>query len=820
MSHRPIHTFTALLVCICLSTASLAIAQAPYQKPPKEVLDILNAAPPPMPSLSPARDRVLLVESERYPSIAELAEPMLRLAGERIDPNTNGQHHPGHILGLSLLNVADGKTTMLQLPPHSSLNLAVAGGPRSGGSSWSADGRHVALTNTLPNTIELWILEAATGRIRRITGVALNDAYGTAVRWMPDQRTLLVQTVPAGRGRPPVEPKVPKGPTVQENVGKAAPVWTYEDLLKDAHDEDLFDYYATAQLGTVDVLTGKWTPIGKPAIFQSADPSPDGKHILVARIHRPYSYLVTASSFPREVEVWDRAGAVVFTLASQPLQEGVRTDGVATGPRSFRWCATEPATLVWAEALDGGDPRAKVPYRDRLLRLRAPFKDTPEELGRTQFRFGSIQWLEKDGIALVSESDRNTRRSRTWLLNASDPSAAPRLLWDRNTQDRYNDPGSPVTWQLPNGEHVILRNADTIFLSGQGASPQGNRPFLDEFDLKTLNSERIFRCEEKTYETLLGLLDRNASKFLTRFETPSEPPNVFLRTRGGSDKRALTSFQDPTPQLRGIHKELVKYERPDGVQLSFTLYLPPGDRQGERLPTVMWAYPLEYTDPNAAGQVSGSPYSYTSITGMSHLFFLTQGYAILDNASMPVVGDAETVNNTYIEQIVASAKAAIDKAVEMGVTDRSRVGVGGHSYGAFMTANLLSHCDLFRAGIARSGAYNRTLTPFGFQSERRTVWEAPETYIKMSPFMYADKINTPILLIHGEADNNSGTFPIQSERYYHALKGNGKTVRYVVLPLESHGYAARESIEHVLYEMISWFGRYVKNAQAAAASSR
>jgi dipeptidyl aminopeptidase/acylaminoacyl peptidase len=369
-----------------------------------------------------------------------------------------------------------------------------------------------------------------------------------------------------------------------------------------------------------------------------------------------------------------------------------------------------------------------------------------------------------------------------------------------------------VTRQLPDGQRVLLQSGNSVLLEGNGSSPDGDRPFLDQFDLRTMKSRRLFQCSPKTYERVLGVLDQEGTRFLTRYETPAEPPNIYVRSSDGSERRALTQYVDRASQLRGIQKELVKYKRRDGVDLSFTLYLPPGYRKGERLPTVVWAYPLEYTDPAVAGQVSGSPYRYTTISGTSHLFFLTQGYAILDGASMPVIGDPETVNNTYIDQIVESARAAIDRAAEMGVTDPDRVGIGGHSYGAFMTANLLSHCDLFRAGIARSGAYNRTLTPFGFQSERRTLWEATEVYMKMSPFLFAHKIDEPILLIHGEADNNSGTFPIQSERYYHALKGNGKTVRYVTLPLESHGYAARESIEHTLYEMIAWFERHVKNA--------
>ena len=774
--------------------------QTSYQKPPKAVLDVLNAPAPPDPSISPAGDWILLVDFVRYPPIADLAEPMLRLAGERINPKTNGLHRRRDISGLTLLKVADGSTRTIALRPAARFGLA----------SWSADGRHIALTNTAPSGIELWILETANASLRRLPGIALNAAYGDAVQWMPDQKTLLVRAIPAGRGKPPAEPSVPKGPSIQENLGGKAPVWTFQDLLRNAHDEDLFDYYLTSQLLLVDAASGKWSPVGKPAIFDTAEPSPDGKSVLIAKIHRPYSYMVTASSFPKDVEVCDLSGAVIQKLASLPLQEQVPMDGVPVGPRSYRWRAGEPATLTWAEALDEGNPKAKVPHRDRILQLRAPFREQPQEIARTEFRRADLSWLEKGGMALLREFDRPTRRTRTWLIDANNLSRAPRKIWDRNSQDRYGDPGDPLTRIRPDGSRVVRQTGDVIFLEGYGASPEGSRPFLDEFNLQTLQSKRIYRCAEKTYETILDVLAEDGSRFLTRFESPSEPANLFVRSRDGSENRVLTHFKDPTPQLRRIRKELVAYKRADGVQLSFTLYLPPDYKAGERLPTVVWAYPMEFTDRDTAGQVSTSPYRFTAISGPSHLFCLLQGYAVLDNASMPVIGDAETVNNTYIEQIIESARAAIDRVAEMGVADRERIGVGGHSYGAFMTANLLSHCNLFKAGVARSGAYNRTLTPFGFQAERRTLWEAPETYIRMSPFMFAHKINTPILLIHGEADNNSGTFPVQSERYYHALKGQGKTVRYVTLPFESHGYAARESVEHTLYEMIRWFDLHLK----------
>jgi dipeptidyl aminopeptidase/acylaminoacyl peptidase len=803
-----------LALAVSVILAGFALAQQPYKKPPKEILDVLNAPSTPQISVSPARDCFLLIESLRYPPIADLAQPMLRLAGLRINPSNNGPHRDQYYIALTLKKLTDGSEIKVALPPGARLSFP----------EWSLDGKRFAFTNTTARQIELWVGDTASGSVRKLSGIALNAAYGDPLRWMPNNK-LLVQLIPAGRGEPPAAPSVPIGPNIQENYGKAGPVRTYQDLLNNPHDEDLFDYYATAQLALVDTDSGKATPIGQPAIFQTAEPSPDGKYLLIARVHRPYSYLHPHSFFPKEVEVWDVSGKLVHKLASLPLGDQIPIDGVATGPRNYHWCSIAPSTLVWVEALDGGDPKKRVPYRDRILILKAPFDDQPLELAKTEHRFAGLQWCEGNELVFLTEFDRDRRWNRTFLLNVNNPTEPPRLIWSLSAQDRYNNPGTLIlrgqSASLSGRNSAVMQNGDWVFLSGAGATPEGDRPFLDRLNLKTLKSERLFRCDSNSYETVIALLSDDASKFITRRESPTDPPNYFIRTLAASNPvvanryslEALTKFTDPTPQLRGIKKQLVTYKRADGVQLSFTLYLPPNYKEGTRLPTVMWAYPLEFNDPIIAGQVSGSTQRFTTISGPSHLFFLLEGYAILDNAAMPVIGDPETVNNTYIEQIVANAKAAIDKAVEMGVTDPDRVGVGGHSYGAFMTANLLAHCDLFRAGIARSGAYNRTLTPFGFQNERRTLWQAPELYIKMSPFMYADKIKEPILLIHGEADNNPGTFPIQSERMYQAIRGNGGTVRYVTLPYESHGYVARESIEHTLYEMLTWFDKYVKMAE-------
>jgi dipeptidyl aminopeptidase/acylaminoacyl peptidase len=812
----PARSHKFLLLVVFVSFLSLAQAQQKdaalhgYQKAPQPIHELLNAPPTPLVQVSPDGQWLLAADRLANPPISDLAQPMLRIAGLRINPSTNGRHHPPRFVRLRLYSTTGGPENEIDVR-NAYLSLP----------EWSQDSRHFAFTNTTENGIEL-LVGQVNAHTSTIPKVKINAIMGEPLQWMPDGTTLLVETVPATRGNPPAEPKTPDGPIIQESDGKRAPVRTYEDLLENPHDEALFDYYATAQLALVK--NGAVTPVGKPAIFSRVEPSPDGKHLLVVRIQHPYSYIMPESDFPREVEIWDLSGKVEHKIASPPLADHVPIEGVLTGPRDYQWVPSQPATLVWAEALDGGDPKTKAEFRDKLMLLRAPFTDQPQELAKFEQRFvpagggfggfgrgSAIEWTE-NGLGLAHDYNRDRRWTRTFLIDIAKPGEQPKLISERSIRDRYRDPGSPLMRTLLNGKRVMRQSGSAIFLAGAGASQKGEFPFLDRFDLDTLKSERIFQCDDGQYESVVALLSEDGTKFLTRHESPTDPPNYFVRTANSAEKKAVTDFPDPAPQLHGITKQLVTYKRNDGVQLSFTLYLPANYKKGERLPTIVWAYPLEFNDAATAGQVSGSPYHFTTITGISQLFLVTQGYAILDNATMPVVGDPETMNNTYVEQIVASAKAAIDKAVEMGVTDPNRVGVGGHSYGAFMTANLLAHSDLFRAGVARSGAYNRTLTPFGFQSERRTIWEAPDMYIKVSPFMQADKIKHPILLIHGMADDNSGTFPIQSERMYQAIKGNGGIVRYVQLPYEAHGYLARESTEHTLWEMVTWFDKWVKNA--------
>ncbi|MBN1271319.1 MAG: S9 family peptidase [Candidatus Aminicenantes bacterium] len=792
----------SILILVFLSGLTLW-SQEPYKKPPQEVIDMVEAPPPPQASLSPDGKTVLLTTYEIMPSLEYMAQPLLRLAGTRITPLNNSRQQTYFLTSVSLKTLKDGKTIPVDFPED-----AKFGFPR-----WSNDSAWFAITRYLNNGVELWAVETKTGKAKKLLGPTVNAVLSSGFTWLPDNRHILATVVPDDRGNPPEKPTVPIGPHVQEVSGKFAKVWTYQDLLETPYDEKLFTYYATSQMVKIDVPTGKTEKFGDPGILTPPDASPNGKLLMVYRIKKPFSYSVPYYYFTHNIEIWDMDGNLVHMLAEVPLADDVPMRGVPTGVRSVEWRALKPATIIWVEALDEGDPEKTVPHRDKVMTLSYPFKGEAKEMTKTVHRYSGMDWLQNPDQAFLTEFDWKRRWRTTYFINPDDPSQEPKKVIDLSIHDRYNDPGRPVHTITPNGQYVILQDKDFIYLSGSGANPQGARPFLDKVNVNTMEKERIFESGEESYESFVDFIGESRTLVMTSYQSKTEPPNYFLVDLKSGDRQAMTDYKDPAPQMTGMIKKLVKYKRDDGVDLSGTLYLPPDYKEGQRLPLVFWAYPLEYSDPSLAGQVRSSPNRFTFFRSTSQLFFVTQGYAVLDGAQLPIIGDPKTMNDTFIEQIVAGAKAAIDYLDKEGIIDPNRVGVGGHSYGAFMTANFLAHCDLFAAGIARSGAYNRTLTPFGFQSERRTLWEAPEIYFKISPFMHAHKINEPILLIHGEEDNNSGTFPIQSRRLFHALKGHGATVRMVMLPHESHGYRAKESVLHVLAEMFDWFDKYVKNKE-------
>jgi dipeptidyl aminopeptidase/acylaminoacyl peptidase len=821
--------------CLLLATACIlwgarlpAQTASGYNQPDKAILDVMHAPAPPSPYVSPTNDTILLVARQEYPSIARVATPFLRLAGVRVEPGNHSKHDTAGgygitpcaesyaIVPIGNTKTGDSKTIPVTLPAG-----GCAGQPK-----WTADGRLFAFSNIAVTSVELWIGDPATGAIHQVVGVKLNPMFGDDFQWMPGEHTLLVKLVPEGLGPIPQAPVALSGPSIQESLGGKGQSSTYEvrDVLTSKHDEDVFDYFADSQLALVDAASSAVTPVGKPANFLEVTPAPDTHHVLVSAIHKPYSYVTTYDHFPQEVEVWDITdpkNPAPHTIASIPLADRVPIQGERTGPRDFDWRPTDPATLIWAEALDGGDWNNTVPNRDKILLLKAPFTAQPVEIERTAQRFGGFEWTERPSVALLEQYDINRHWKHSDIVNVDDLSQKPRTLWDLSYDDSYKNPGTPVMRRLPNGTDVVRLDGDSIFLAGGGASPQGSRPFLDRVNLTTLKSERLFRSDHSSLESVLTVTD--PGHFLTWHQSPTDPPNAFLRALDKPVSNApagepgytstvlpITHIPDYTPAVRAIKKRLVKYKRADGVDLSFTLYTPPGYKEGTRVPTILYAYPLDYANASQAGQVSGSDQTFTRL--YEYRLLLLAGYAILDNASFPIVGDPKKAYDTYLDQLIADAKAAVDEGVRIGVVDPNRVGVTGHSHGALMTANLVAHTDLFRAGAATSGSYNKTLTPFGFQNERRSVWEAPDVYFRVSPFFYADKFKTPLLIVHGMEDANPGTTPIQAEKLYEAIRGNGGTARLVMLPHEPHWYTARESNEQLVYEMVRWFDMYVKNA--------
>lgn len=777
---------------------TMSITESNWQQPPEIIRRLLSASASPAAAVSPDRSTLLLFARTSYPDLAELAAPCVRMGGFRLNPQTHGPQLRPSTNAIEIRRPPTSSGTPVQLPPDSRIGIV----------GWSPDSRWFAFTLTQSTGIELWLLRADTGLAWRLGRILLNAVFAGPAQWMPDSRELLVLLPAAPSSAAPAEPVFPPGPVVEECHGKAGPLRTLQDLLRGPHDEAMFEHYGLSQPAFISVETGETTVCGPPAMYVDLDPAPDGAHLLVTTLHRPWSGTLPWSRFPRATCVRDRSGNTLREIFRRGLEENIPIEGVPIGPRAVSWMPTVPARLVWLEALDGGDPRVTAEHRDRLVVQDAPFIDSPQELLRSSHRCSGLHWGTDSSLALYREYDRDRRWTRTWQFNPQSPESPPHLLHDRSVNDRYNDPGSPVTRRLANGRRVLLQHNDCIFMEGPGATPEGDRPFLKRMSLQTGLCETLFLSGDSEHESVLVLMEDDAAAFLTIHETPASPPNLRIRSLGG-DCTPITCFTDPVPEIRGIYREIISVTRPDGVPLSFTLHLPPGIRPGTPLPTLLWAYPREFSDPDTAGQISGSINRFTSFAGSSPLHLLLAGYAVLDHTTLPVVGDPETANNSFIEQIVAGAQSIVQRVVEMKVADPNRIAVGGHSYGALLAVTLLAHSSLFRAGIARSGAYNRTLTPFGFQNERRTFWEAPDIYMRLSPFAFANRIRSPLLLIHGDADNNPGTFPLQSERLYQAIRGNGGTARSVLLPHESHNYMARQSVEHVIWEMLNWLNRHL-----------
>ncbi|MBL6765076.1 MAG: S9 family peptidase [Verrucomicrobiae bacterium] len=802
------HVRLALFLAGC-ALAAFAPAAETYRPASPAVSEYLRSAAPPMLLLNPQRDRMLIYRTELYPDVATLAIPEVKLAGMRFRGVSHGPSRVNRCASLELKALFSERPMIVRVPRGARISVP----------KWSPNGKVFAFMRVMNREVSLFVGDGETGRIRRIDGVRLNGGLGNPVQWLPDGETLLCQLVPGGFENFSESVRPPRGPVVQETTVSVPTAAGDADFLTNENDETLLESYGASQLALVHPASGKVTPLGLPAIFSRTQASPDGHYILVSFVARPYPHDVGLSDFPRRVEVWSRTGETVFHLADIPKHEGVPAGGVLNAPRYYNWRPSASAELVWIDKpLDGGHPGILISHRDRVLALRAPFVQQPEEMLRTEGRIESIIWGEQTGVALVREFDAERGVFRTALFNPDRRPAEMETMWMSRSADDYSGQGKPMMRSLPNGQQAMRIYQNSIYLAGGRPSVSGERPFLDLFNLTTREVENVFESGEDEYERVIALLEPDAATLVTLRETAGEPPNYHVLSFPSRRRAPLTDIPAAVPELAKIHRQMISYERPDGVKLSFVLHLPPNydmrapDRQ--RLPTILWVHPRTQTEADLSGQVRDSLRRYPVFKGASHRFLALSGYAVLDSVTLPVLGEPSIANDTFVEQIIAGAKAAIVKAVELGFADPSRIGVGGHSYGAFLAANLMAHTDLFRAGVTRSGAYNRTLTPFGFQHEKRSLWQAPELYTRLSPLMFANRIETPLLLIHGVADDNPATDPVQSRWMYQAIEGNGGTARLVLLPFEGHRYEAIESVEHVTWEMSAWYDRYLKPTRA------
>lgn len=798
------------LCCLSLlfiSVFSMAQESASYKLPPKEIADLLLAKPTPAVSIDHLGEWMLIMERESYPTVEELGQPELRVAGLRLNPNNYSPSRQSFINNLKLKHTADGKEYTI---------TGIPAGALISNTEWSPSEKKISFTNTTATKVDLYVIDIAKKTAVKINKTALVTTIGPVSQWV-DDNTIIYTAATKPAAMLPKRPITPVGPSIQENIGKAAPSRTYQDLIKSVYDETAFAFMTTAQL--IKNTNGTETKLSSPAIYAAFTVSPDNKYILTETIQKPYSYLVTAYSFASTMAIMDMGGKIVKSLAKLPSGETTPSgyDNVLPSPRGFAWRSDEPSTITWCEPQDSGLIKKNMEFHDAVYALKAPFTANPTVLVKTKMRFRNIVW-GNEHFAWVNEGLTGKQLQKASKLDPA--TGAMETLFERNTTDAYNNPGMPVMKRNAFGTSVInlLDNNKILMNNPVGSSPDGDLPFLSTFDLSSKTSQIVWRAKKGSYETITAVLDANTLKLITRKESQTEVPNYYIKNlKGSGPDQQITGFSNPYPSMVGVTKEKLKYKRADGVDLTGDLYLPRGyDRTKDGpLPVLIWAYPREYNNAADAAQVRGSADRFTTISWGSPIFYVMRGYAVLDNAEMPIVAASKESkpNDTFIEQLKLNAEAAIGALTSLGVGDPKRVAVGGHSYGAFMTAHLLSHTNLFKAGLARSGAYNRTLTPFGFQAEERTYWESPDLYYKMSPFSYANKIKTPILLVHGEADDNPGTFPINSERLYNAIKGHGGTVRLVYLPYEAHGYRGKENLLHLLWEQSQWLDRFVKNVK-------
>jgi dipeptidyl aminopeptidase/acylaminoacyl peptidase len=801
---KPILIFITALAINLFTTAQENLT---YQKPSAEILALADYVRAPTVTMDSKKEFMLLSYRDTYKSLNDLNQEEMRLGGLRINPVTNISSTISYVNNLKIRKIsAQDEIQVSGLPQNA----------RIANISMSPNEKKIAFTHTTDKGVELWVLDVETAQAIRLTEAIINANMGNPISWLNDNENLLVRLLPKNRAALiDTKKDLPKGPTVSVSDGSISQNPTFQDLLKNKADEKNFETLITSDLYKISI-TGKSELFKTSAMYSDVSVSPDGNYVLIKTIQKPFSYIIPYYRFPQTSVVYDIKGNVIKVVNEVPLIENIPKgfDSAPKGKRDMDWRDDKPSTLYYVVALDEGDKANKAEFRDEVFLWSAPFTSEATSLFKTRQRFAWIIW-GNDKFAVGFDRWYDTRNMKTYLINPSVFNDKPKVIYDRNFQDIYSDPGNFETKKNQYSRYVLTMDKDNAYLIGDGYSKEGQFPFIDEINLTSLKTKRLYQSEYKDKkEDLLSIKDIKKGEVLIQLQSKNEFPNYFfrnIRTKGKLTQ--ITYFTNPFESIKNVCKKVIKYNRKDGVELSGTLYLPVGydTIRKEKLPLLIWAYPVEYKDKNSAGQSDQNPNEFTYPNYGSFVYWVTKGYVVLDDASFPIVGEGTSEpNDNFIEQLVSNAEAAINAVDVMGYINPKKVAVGGHSYGAFMVANLLTHSKLFACGIARSGAYNRTLTPFGFQSEQRNYWDAPNVYNTMSPFMNADKMKTPLLLVHGDADNNPGTFTLQTERYFQALKGLGAPVRMVLLPKESHGYAAKENILHLLWEEDQFLEKYLK----------
>lgn len=790
--------------------AKMNIKAPLYQRPSQPIADLIDVKFPPAITLSPNKQHLLFLERPGLPDIEIVSQPSLPLAGLKINPKTNGSDKSYFYTNIQLQLLSDKSNTKIQIK-------GLPTNPKIDHVGWSPDGQYFSFTHTNSTGISLWLVPLHNLTATQLVASNINDTIATPYKWLSDSQHILYLSTLKERGAPPTEPQTPTGPIVKDNINNTTANRTYQNLLKNEFDSQLFEYYCTAQLHNIHIETKKCSPMASTGLINAYSSSPNGKYLMLKQLKRPFSYSVPQNYFPAQIEIWDiNTNTLVKKISETPLLDNIPIafGSVSPYPRNFGWRADKPDSIYWVQTLDKGDAKNEVPFRDELYVQQAPFTTAAQKMATLKNRFGDVRW-GNNNLAIHMSWWWKTRNEQYHAFSPKEKNQqAPQLLFNLNWEDRYKHPGYFMATNNQYGRRIIHFSNDQqhLFLAGEGASPEGKQPFLDKYNIINKTKQRLWQSKAPYYETLVSILDKDAQQLLIRRESNEENPNFFILDLANKSERQITFFKHPYEQLKKVKKEVISYKRQDGIDLHGSLYLPPNydKSSSELLPVLMWAYPREFKNSNTASQRKDSPYEFPYISYLSPMLWLSKGYAVFQDFSMPIVGEGDKEpNDTFVQQVKWNAEAAVTTLVDIGIANPERIAVGGHSYGAFMTAHLLAHTNLFAAGIARSGAYNRTLTPFGFQSEERSLWDIPDTYIKLSPFMYAKQITTPILLIHGQEDPNSGTYPMQSERFYQALKGNGATARLVMLPNEKHGYLAYQSVMHTAWETERWLDMYL-----------